>query len=132
LEVALAEDQHPIGELGASGEYEPLRVGVRPRTAGRDLEDLDAGVGEDGVERSGELAGSVPDEELERLRAFTEVEEEVTGLLGGPRPVRVGGDAEDVHVPGLDLQGEEHVDPAEGHGVDVEEVDREGGRCLGA
>ena len=53
-------------------------------------------------------------------------------MLGGPRPIRVGGDAEDVHVPGLDFQGEQHVDPEEGHGVDVEEVDRERRGRLGA
>jgi hypothetical protein len=94
-EVASAEDEHPVGELGAHGEDEPLGVGVRPRTAGRDLKDLDACSGEDSVEGDGELAGPVADEEPERFRALAEVQEEVAGLLGGPRPVGVGGDAED-------------------------------------
>ena len=54
-EVALAEDQHPVGELGADGQHEPFRVSVRARTAGRDLQDLDAGVGQHGVKGGGEL-----------------------------------------------------------------------------
>jgi hypothetical protein len=132
LEVAWAEDQHAGGELGAGGEHEPLGVGVGPWTTRRDGEDLDARIGEDGVERGGELAGPVPDEEPERLRTRAEVQQEVAGLLGGPRPVGVGGDAEDVHVPGLDLQREQHVHPPQGHRVDVEEVDRQRGRRLGA
>jgi hypothetical protein len=35
LEVAFAEDQQPVGELGTGGEHEPLGVGVRAGTAGR-------------------------------------------------------------------------------------------------
>jgi hypothetical protein len=30
-ELALAEDQHPVGELDSGGQYEPLGVGVRLR-----------------------------------------------------------------------------------------------------
>jgi hypothetical protein len=106
LEVASAEDQHAVGELGVGGEHEPLGAGVRARTAGRDLEDFHASVSEDRVEGGGELAGPVSDEELERVRALAEIEEEVAGLLSGPRAVGVGGDAEDVHVPRLDLHPE--------------------------
>src|SRR5256885_13441342 len=41
----------------------------------------------------------------------------------GPWPVRVGGHAEDVHVPAADLQHEEHVQALQCEGtVDVEEV----------
>ena len=57
--VALAEDRHPVGELGTGGEHEPLRVGVRARAAGRDLQGGDAGVGAHSVEGGGELAGPV-------------------------------------------------------------------------
>src|SRR6266508_3269273 len=86
------------------GEHEPLGVGVRAWTAGRDLEDLDARISQDRIERDGELAGPVPDEKRERLRALAEVHEKVAGLLGGPGPAGVGGDAENVHVAGLDFQ----------------------------
>ena len=31
VEVAFAEDQHPVGDLGPNGEDEPFRIGVRAR-----------------------------------------------------------------------------------------------------
>ena len=68
-----AEDQYAVGELSAGGEHEPFGVGVRPRTACRDLENRDVGSGEDRVERGGELSSSVADEESERFRAQVEV-----------------------------------------------------------
>ena len=46
LQVPLAEDQHPIGHFGAGGQHEALREAVRPRTSRRDLDHLDARVGE--------------------------------------------------------------------------------------
>jgi hypothetical protein len=65
--------------------------------------------------------------------AITEVHQEVTDLLGGPRPVRVRGDPEDVHIAGTDLDHEQAVQALERHGaVHVEEVRDEHGRCLGA
>jgi hypothetical protein len=57
--VPLTEDQHPVGDLGPGGEHEPLRKSVRSRASGRDLHGLDAGGGEDGVERIGELPSAV-------------------------------------------------------------------------
>ena len=76
------------------------------------------------VEDSRELAVAVADEEPELAGAFAEVHEQVAGLLGSPRPGRVGGDAQDVHPAGLDLHHEEHVQAPEGHGVNVQEVAR--------
>jgi hypothetical protein len=43
----------------------------------------------------------------------------------------VGGDAQDVYPPGLDLHHEEHVQAPEEHGVDVEEVGGQDPGCLG-
>jgi hypothetical protein len=40
-------------------------------TPGRDLRDLDAGVGQDRVKRCGELPGAVPDQEPEPGGAIT-------------------------------------------------------------
>ena len=51
------------------------------------------------------------------------------GELGGPGR---GGVGEDVHGSGTDLHGVEHVQPSQGHGVDVEEVGGEGSGGLGA
>ena len=69
-----------------------------------------------------ELAVAVADQESEPAGAFAEIHEQVTGLLGGPRPGGVGGDAQDVHPAGLDLHHEEDVQAVEEHGVNVQEV----------
>jgi hypothetical protein len=55
LQMPLAEDQHPVGDLRPGGEHEPFRVSVRARTSGRDLHGLDTGVGQDCIKRPGEL-----------------------------------------------------------------------------
>jgi len=70
-QVALADDQHPVGDLGPCGEHEPLRKGVGARTSGRDLHGLDAGGGQNRVERIGELPGPVADQEPEVRGAVT-------------------------------------------------------------
>src|SRR6266566_1592258 len=130
--MVFAEDQHPVGQLGPGGPHEPFRVSVRAGAAGRNLHHGDARVGEHGVEGGGELAGPVPDEVAEPRRTLTKAEEKIPGLLGGPRSVGVGGDAEDVEVAGFYFEGDQHVDPPQGHGVYVEEVDRERRGCLDA
>ena len=67
------------------------------------------------------------------MDALAQVHEKIPGLLDAPRPVRVGGDAEDVHVPATDPQDEKHVQTLEGEGaVHMEEVAGEHGRRLGA
>jgi hypothetical protein len=131
-EVLFAEDEHAVGDFGAGGENESFGVGVRPWAAGWDLADGDTGVGEDGVEGVGELPGPVTDEDLELLGPVAKIHEQVAGLLGGPRPVRVGGDAEDVHVAAADLEHEEHVQALQRQrAVHVEEVAGEHGGRLG-
>ena len=47
-----------VGDLGPGGEGELFGIGVRPRAPGRDLHGLDAGTGQDCVERFGELVGA--------------------------------------------------------------------------
>jgi hypothetical protein len=44
-QMPLAEDEHPVGDLGPGGEHEPFRISVRARAARRDLHDLDTGIG---------------------------------------------------------------------------------------
>ena len=82
--MAFAEDQDAVGELGSGGEDEAFGVTVRSRISRWDLHGVDAGVGQDGVERPGELARSVADEELEGGGVVVEVHQYVAGLLGGP------------------------------------------------
>ena len=57
----------------------------------------------------GELGVAVPDQESEGADPVAEVHEQVAGLLGGPCAVRMGGHAQDVHVPGPHLNDEQHV-----------------------
>jgi hypothetical protein len=63
--------------------------------------------------------------------AFAEVHEQVAGLLGGPRPGGVSGDAQGVHPPCADLHHEEHVQASEEDRVDVQEVAGEDSVRLG-
>ena len=57
--MALAEDQHPVGDLRPDSEHEPFRVSVRARASGRNLHGLDTSVGQDRIKRRGELSGTV-------------------------------------------------------------------------
>ena len=70
-QMPLAEDQHPVGDLGPGGEHEAFCICVRSWAPGRDLHDLDPSPGEDGVKRRGELTGPVPDQEPETCGAVT-------------------------------------------------------------
>jgi hypothetical protein len=74
---------------------------------------------------------AVADEEPGAVGALVEVHQQVTGLLGSPGAGRMAGRCEDVHVAAANLEGEEHVDPLQGHSaVDVEEVHGQHGRGL--
>ena len=73
-----------------------------------------------------------PDQIPEHRRTLGQLEQQVPGLLGGPRPIGVGGDAKNVHAARLNLHNEQHVEPSQRHRVDVEEVDREHPGGLGA
>src|SRR2546430_10101051 len=64
-------------------------------------------------EDAGELPGPVADQEPEARGAVAEVHQDVADLLGGPRPVRMGGDPEDVDVAGADFDDEQAVQALE-------------------
>ena len=83
-QVSFAEDEHPVGDLSPSCEHEPLGIGIRARTPGRDVDRFDTIIGQDRVDRPAELPGPVADEEPEAGGAVTEVHQEVPDLLGGP------------------------------------------------
>jgi hypothetical protein len=103
---------------------------VRPRRPRRSPDHVDTFGGEHRVERPGVHGVPVPDEEPARSTSVAEVRRQVAGLLGGPGGGRVGGNAEDVDAAGSDLHDEQHVQTAQRHRVDVEEVCREQPRCL--
>jgi hypothetical protein len=98
-----------------------------PRASGRDLH----GLGQDCVERLGELPGPAADQEPEIPGAITKIHQEIADLLHGPWSVRVRGDSQDMHIPGSDLDPERAVQARQGHrAVHVEEVGREHRRRL--
>ena len=118
LQMAAAEDEHPVEALAPDGADHALTDGVGPGCPDRALDDPDALGGEDGVEGSGELGVAVADEELDRGRLVGEVHREVAGLLGHPLGDRVGGDAGDPYETRVVVDEHEHVEPAEEDGVD--------------
>ena len=85
-QVPLAEDQHPVGELGADGQHEAFGEAVRPRTARPDLHHLDARIRQDRVERTRKLASPIADAESKPGGVVAEVQDEVASLLRGPGP----------------------------------------------
>ncbi len=122
-EVPVTPDERQVQTLAAKTAHEPLRVTIRPRRPDRRRPGTDRG--EHSVERCGELRIPVADEELELGSALPEVDQEVPGLLGGPLPRRVRRHPKDVHPTGADLHHEEHIQPAQPHGVDMQEVTRD-------
>jgi hypothetical protein len=68
------------------------------------------------------FAVAVADQETEGADPVAEVHEQVAGLLGGPRAVRVCGHAEDVHGPGGHLHDEQHVQALEEDRVHMKEI----------
>jgi len=53
--------------------------------------------------------------------------EQVPGGLGSPGTGGVGGDPNEVNAPGVDLDEEQHMETAQGDGIDAEEVRRDQG-----
>jgi hypothetical protein len=71
------------------------------------------------------------DQEPEACGAVVEIHQEIADLLGGPRPVRVRGDLEDVDVAAADFHDEQAVQALESHrAVHMEEVDGKHRRSL--
>src|SRR6266699_5849402 len=70
----------------------------------------DPGVGEHRVEHGGEVRATVADQELCPVRLIAEIYKQVAGLLGGPLPGGVQGDAEDADAPGRVLDHGQDVD----------------------
>ena len=132
FEVTLAQNEHPVEAFRPHRPHPALRVGVGPRGSDRCLDHPDALRAEHLVEAGGELGITVPDEELDRATAVGEITDQVAGHLSDERTGRMVGDPEDVHLPGRQLDHEEHVELLERHGVHGEEVRGEDALCLGA
>ena len=91
---------------------EAFRDRVRPWCPDRGADDADVRAGEHGVERGGEFAVPVADQEPEPIGAFVEVDEQVAGLLGDPGSGGVGGDPGEVHAAAIVLDHDQDVEAA--------------------
>jgi hypothetical protein len=60
-QVPLAEDQDAVSEFGSGGQDESFGEAVGSWTSRRDLDGVDPGAGQDGVEGCGVLACRVPE-----------------------------------------------------------------------
>jgi hypothetical protein len=108
--------------LAPDSAHEWLGGGIRPRRSDRGLDDPDALCAEHGVEKSAELGISITDEELDRVSSLGELHADVSGLLGHPVGDRPGRQACDPDDPRVVVDEEEHVGPAEQHGIHAEKV----------
>jgi hypothetical protein len=56
-QVPLVDDQHTVSKFGSDRAHKPFGETVRLRAPGRNPDHLDAHIGQDSIERRGELAG---------------------------------------------------------------------------
>ena len=131
-QMGLVPDEGAVQEL-ASASPDPA-FGDRVHAGRPDVAQHgpDASVGEDRVERGGEVRAAVADHELDPVRLFAEVHEQVAGLLGGPFPGGMQGDAEDADAPGRVLDHGQDIGLGAVEQVDREEVARQDRLGLGA
>lgn len=131
-EMLLVEDDQPVERFVADGLDYSLAVSVGARPSVGSERDSSAFASENRVKLVGELGVAVVDEELSRLLEVAQLPAQVSGLLGDPGRVGVGGAVDVEDAPTLDLQEDEHVERLQEQGVDGEEVAGQDGARMGA
>ena len=121
-QLPLVPDQGPVQTVAAHRTHPPLGKGICSRRPRWTLHHLDAGRGEYGVECGGELGVAVTDQIPEPVHPFVKVHQKVAGLLGNPRPGRMGGDPGQIDPPPLNLDDEQDVQPGQSDRLNGEEV----------
>src|SRR6266536_3879005 len=124
FELAATDDQEVVEALRADGADETLGVGVRLRRSDRRLDHADVFAAEHFMERGGELAVAVVDQEAHPLEQAGEAE--VARLLEHPVSGRVCRAAGEVDAPAAELDEEEHVEAAQRDRLDGKEVAGDG------
>jgi hypothetical protein len=109
FEMPPSKHKQPVQAFGAGRPHPAFRERVRSRCSHWSLYDLHVFATEDLIERAAELGVSVMDQESHTRAPIVEVHEQVARLLGYPGRVRVSGDTEDCHSPGVKLDGEKDV-----------------------
>jgi hypothetical protein len=120
--VSFVVNQEPVSALGTDAADESFCVAVRPGCARRDLDHGDGFGAEHGVEGISKFRIPVADQEAKRGRLVAQVHQQGARGLGGPGCGRVCGHSEQVHPAGAHFHHEENVEPAQGDGVEGEEV----------
>jgi hypothetical protein len=129
--MPLIDDQDAVEEFATDRTDEAFGDRIGARCLHGRPDDADADRGEYGVERGGGLGVAVPDQEPVPAPGVVEIHAEVSCLLGQPGSGGVGSDPEDVHAACGVLDDEEDVEPAQGDGVEVEQVAGENRMGLG-
>src|SRR6266536_3257175 len=93
--MSLVPDKGSVEQFAAAGPHPSFHDRVHAGHLDAAAYDLDAGVGQDGVEQRGVLPVAVADEVAGVRPGIVEVHGEVAGGLGDPRRGGVGGGAED-------------------------------------
>ena len=132
VEMALTADEQPVEALGPGCPHEPFGERVRPgRPYGRE-DDPGADRPHHLVEGPDELGVPVTDEEPDGPALVLQGDCQVPGLLGDPGPDRVGRHAGQEDLATLEVDEEQHIEPAQRDRVDVEEVASERAGGLGS
>ena len=110
VEMMPTEDERPVKAFTSDGADPSFGEGVRPRSADRGEDGLDAVRGEDRVEAPRVLGVSVPDQVAKPSPPW-QVPREVAGSLRDPAGVGVRRHAGQMHTPRpeLDDEGDECV-----------------------
>ena len=119
--MPFVHDQKVVKALRSDGAHEPLgkSVGIRgPKGLSQDLGTLGS---EDFVEARHILGVTITDQEPGAVRD-SKVTHDVPRLLSDPRRVWISSHTRDPDSPAAELDKEQHIEPFEQHGVDMEEV----------
>jgi hypothetical protein len=111
-EGAAAGDQEMVQAFPAHGANPALGNGVGVRGLDRCADDLGADRAPEVIEGPGELAVAVADQEPDGGGLLIKRGGQVAGLLGDPGAGGVGGDAGEMHTPGVQLDEEQDTMPA--------------------
>ncbi len=126
------DDKHPIQTLAANAAHPAFSDRVRPRRPNRTAQDVDADRGAYRIERSGELRVAVTDQKPQTVHATIKFHQQIPDLLNHPLRSRMSGHPCNMDTTTVVFDKEQHVQPAQQHRVDVEEVDRQDALSLGS
>jgi len=121
-EVATTKDQEVIERFSTYGSHPSFGEGVRPRSAERSLDNLDALSPQDLVEARRELGVAVTEQEPGSEFAILDVPGQMPRLLHHPVAGGMCRAAGEMHTATANLDEEQDVQRLEPNGLDGEEV----------